>query len=52
MISGEGYGEVVRLIGQKDADHLIESWKVMAYLCENGEMRQGYCRAIKPQAGI
>lgn len=49
LLSGEGYDEVVRLIGQKDADHLIESWKMMACLCEKGEMRQGYCRAVKPQ---
>lgn len=51
LLSGEGYDEVVRLIGLKDANHLIESWKVMVLLCENGEMRQGYCRAVKPQAG-
>ena len=51
LLSGEGYDEVVRLIGSKDADHLIESWKMMACLCENGEMRQGYCRALKPQVG-
>jgi phosphoethanolamine N-methyltransferase len=51
LLSGEGYDDVVRLIGRTDADHLIESWKMMAYLCENGEMRQGYCRAVKPQVG-
>ena len=51
LLSGDGYREVVRLIGKDEADHLIESWKAMARLCENGEMRQGYCRARKPQAG-
>lgn len=48
LLRGPGYAEVVRLIGQADADHLIESWKMMARLCENGEMRQGYCLAAKP----
>jgi ubiquinone/menaquinone biosynthesis C-methylase UbiE len=26
LLSGEGYDDVVRLIGRTDADHLIESW--------------------------
>ncbi len=49
LLSGEGYDTVVQLIGRADADHLIESWRVMAKICENGEMRQGYCRGRKQQ---
>ena len=47
LLSGEGYETVVQLIGQSDADHLIEDWRVMTKICENGEMRQGYCRGRK-----
>jgi phosphoethanolamine N-methyltransferase len=48
LLKGEGYSTIVDLIGKEDADHLIESWRVMVIICENGEMRQGYCRADKP----
>ena len=48
LLSQEGYETVTRLIGQADADHLIKDWKVMAKVCENGEMRQGYCRGRRP----
>jgi len=48
LLSGEGNETVVQLIGQADADHLIEDWRVMAKVCESGEMRQGYCRGRKP----
>ena len=49
LLSGEGYETVVKLIGQSDADHLIEDWRVMTKICETGEMRQGYCRGRKPR---
>ena len=48
LLSGGGYETVVQLIGRADADHLIEDWRVMTKVCENGEMRQGYCRGRKP----
>ena len=48
LISGPLHDRVVELLGQADADHLIEDWRAMAVVCENGEMRQGYCRARKP----
>jgi lysyl-tRNA synthetase class I len=47
LLSGEGYETVVDLIGQKDADHLVEDWRAMMVVCEKGEMRQGYLRARK-----
>ena len=49
LLSGEGYKTVVKLIGKADADHLIEDWRVMTIVCAKGEMRQGYCRARKPE---
>jgi len=49
LLSKEGYETVTGLIGKTDADHLIEDWRVMTKVCENGEMRQGYCRGRKPR---
>jgi len=47
LLSGAGYERVVELIGKKDADHLIEDWRAMVVVCEKGEMRQGYLRAVR-----
>lgn len=46
-MKGELYGRTADLIGQKDADHFVENWRAMVVVCEKGEMRQGYCRAVK-----
>jgi len=48
LLSGDGYKTVVKLIGQSDADNLIEDCRVITKICENGEMRQGYCGGRKP----
>ncbi len=48
LMRGPLYGRIVDLIGRAEADHLVESWRVMARLCELGEMRQGYYRARRP----
>ena len=48
LLSGEGYSQVVELIGEADADHLVEDWRSMVVVCENGELRQGYTRGRKP----
>lgn len=48
LMGGPEYARVVNLIGQKDADHLIEDWRSMVVVCEKGELRQGYARARKP----
>ena len=47
LLRGDGYGQVVDLIGRKDADHLIEDWRSLVVVCEKGELRQGYTRARK-----
>jgi len=46
---GEGRSEVVALIGEAQAAHMIEDWRSMVVVCEQGELRQGYTRARKPR---
>jgi phosphoethanolamine N-methyltransferase len=45
---GEGKRRVVELIGEAQADHMIEDWRSMVVVCEKGELRQGYTRGRKP----
>lgn len=49
LIKGDLYESMVRLLGQKDADHFVENWRAMVVVVESGEMRQGYCRGQKPR---
>jgi ubiquinone/menaquinone biosynthesis C-methylase UbiE len=44
----ELYPDMVRLLGQDDADHFIEDWRAMVTVCDKGEMLQVYSRAHKP----
>jgi phosphoethanolamine N-methyltransferase len=46
---GEGRREVIGLIGQAQADHMIEDWRSMVVVCEKGELRQGYTRGRRPR---
>ncbi len=46
---GAGRRQVVELIGEGQADHMIEDWRSMVVVCEKGELRQGYTRARKPR---
>lgn len=39
--------EVAALIGEAQADHMIEDWRSLVVVCEKGELRQGYTRARK-----
>jgi phosphoethanolamine N-methyltransferase len=43
----ESRGDLVRLIGEAQADHMIEDWRSMVVVCEKGELRQGYTRGWK-----
>jgi hypothetical protein len=43
-----GKSDVVRLIGEAQADHMIEDWRSMVVVCERGELRQGYTRGRRP----
>lgn len=45
LISGELYPTMVKLLGQDDADHFVEDWRMLVVVCESGELRQGYCYA-------
>jgi phosphoethanolamine N-methyltransferase len=41
------FPEIVKLIGQQDAEHFIEDWRVTALVCEKEEMLQVYSRATR-----
>jgi phosphoethanolamine N-methyltransferase len=49
LMRGPQYSRVLNMIGQKQADHLIEDWRSMVVVCEKGELRQGYLRARNPR---
>ena len=49
LMKGELYPKMVELLGQEDADHFVENWRAMVVVIEKGEMRQGYCRARRPE---
>ena len=44
LIRGELYQTVVEKLGQHDADHFVENWRMLAAVCAAGELLQGYCR--------
>jgi phosphoethanolamine N-methyltransferase len=46
---GEGRRQVVELIGEAQAEHMIEDWRSMVVVCEKGELRQGYTRGRRPE---
>jgi phosphoethanolamine N-methyltransferase len=47
LIKGEMYEQLIELIGQEDSDHFVEDWRMLAVVCDNGELLQGYCRGEK-----
>ena len=49
LIAGELYDRMVDLLGGDDAELYVESWRAMTFVCDSGEMRQGYCRGHKPR---
>jgi ubiquinone/menaquinone biosynthesis C-methylase UbiE len=49
LMRGEGRQQVVELIGQARADHMIEDWRSMVVVCEKGELCQGYTRGRRPR---
>lgn len=49
LMRGKGRSEVVALIGEAQADHMIEDWRSLVVVCENGELRQGYTRGQRPR---
>jgi ubiquinone/menaquinone biosynthesis C-methylase UbiE len=49
LMKGELYPRMLELLGRESADHFVENWRAMTVVCNSGEMRQGYCRARRPQ---
>jgi ubiquinone/menaquinone biosynthesis C-methylase UbiE len=47
LIKGGLYAQLLDAIGQKDADHFVESWRAMVVVCDRGELTQTYFRARK-----
>jgi ubiquinone/menaquinone biosynthesis C-methylase UbiE len=48
LMRGELFPRMVELLGQKDADYFVENWRSMVVVIDQGDMRQGYCRARRP----
>jgi phosphoethanolamine N-methyltransferase len=48
LIQGELYPRMVELLGQADADHFVENWRMLVVVIDKGEMRQGYFRGTRP----
>lgn len=46
---GEGRPRVIELIGEAQAEHMIEDWRSMVVVCDKGELRQGYTRGRRPR---
>lgn len=42
------FDRIERLIGTHDANHMLENWRALVVVCEQGELRQAYTRARKP----
>lgn len=41
------FARIERLIGAHDANHMLENWRALVVVCEQGELRQAYTRARK-----
>lgn len=48
LMRGPLYPRMLELLGQQEADHRVENWRVMVIVLDKGEMRQGYFRAMRP----
>ena len=49
LIKGDLYPTLVQHLGKEDADHFVENWRLLAIVCDSGELRQGYCRGRRPE---
>ena len=48
LITGDLRQRMIELLGQESADYFTENWRALVVVCNNGEMRQGYCRGRRP----
>ena len=47
-MNGPFYPEMVGRLERENADRYVEIWRAMNLVIENGELRPGHLRAIKP----
>jgi DNA-binding transcriptional ArsR family regulator len=47
-MAGELRPALLNLLGEEEADHFTEAWRMLALLCEKGELLQVYTRARRP----
>ena len=52
QIKTEHFPEIVKLIGQKKAEHFLEDWRITTVVCDKEEMLQVYSRGIKADLGL
>jgi phosphoethanolamine N-methyltransferase len=48
LIRGDLHETLVEQLGEDDARHFVENWRVLAAVCASGELLTGYCRARRP----
>jgi phosphoethanolamine N-methyltransferase len=48
LIRGDLFETLVEQLGEEDANHFVEDWRMLANVCESRELLTGYCRAVKP----
>ena len=48
LIRGDLFNTLVEKLGADDANHFVEDWRMLAAVCESGELLTGYCRARRP----
>ena len=48
LIRGDLYESLVDNLGEDDAKHFVEDWRMLAAVCESRELLTGYCRARRP----
>ena len=51
LIRRELYGTLVEKLGEDDAKHFVENWRMLATVCKSGELLTGYVRARRPGCG-
>ena len=48
QMRGPLYHKMVDMVGRENADRQVEVWRTMNIVLENGELRPGHLRAVKP----
>lgn len=48
LLKGALGPKIVKLLGQENGEHFMETWRAMVVVCDKGEMLQVYARGQKP----